>query len=126
MKIPEFEVSFGKKKKHPLHLYILGAVLGFIIDMLHRLLHVSPKDLWALVDQIGREFDIEDIQQLVLASPTLLNDRIRRDVDDAIKDVKPEDPEIKSVFTEEKEGETPLGGELRIRGEWVPENEEDQ
>ena len=76
MKIPEFEVSFGKKKKHPLHLYILGAVLGFIIDMLHRLLHVSPKDLWALVDQIGREFDIEDIQQLILASPTLLNDRI--------------------------------------------------
>ena len=125
MKIPEFEVSFGKKREHPLRIYIVAALLSFLVDMLHSILGVPQKDLWVIIDQIGREYGIKDINDVILNSPTLLDGRIKRDVDDALKDITPEDPEIESVFTEEKEGETPLGGEMRIRGKWVPENKED-
>ena len=126
MKIPEFEVSFGKKREHPLRIYIVAALLSFLVDMLHSILRVPQKDLWAIIDQIGREYGIKDINDVILNSSTLLDGRIKRDVDDALKDITPEDPEIESVFTEKKEGETPLGGEMRIRGSWVPENKEDQ
>ena len=132
MKVPEFKVSFqfGKKKKHPLRLYVIGAVLSFIIDMLHTFMRIPSKDLWALVDELGKEFRIEDINELVLNSPELLQARIEREVDGAIDDHLKEtghkDPEIESVFTETLEGKTPLGGEMRIRGKWVPENKEEQ
>ena len=127
MKIPEFEVSFGKKKKNPLRIYIVGAVLGFAVDMLHRFFKVPQKDLWAIIDQIGREYHIEDIQELVLKSSTLLDGRIERDVDKALKDITPDDPVIDApTFIDIKEGETPLGGALGYSYDFYKKEEDNE
>ena len=83
-----------------------------------------------MVDEIGKELRIEDINELVLNSPELLQARIEREldgaIDDHLKETGHKDPEVESVFTETLKGETPLGGGMRIRGKWVPENKEDQ
>ena len=57
--------------------------------------------------------------------------RIERDVDKAIEGyweesekVNPEPPVI-PIFSEEKEGDTPLGGEMRIRSPWVDPTDSD-
>ena len=99
--------------------YIVGIALGLLVDLLHRHLKVSQETLWALVDEIGREFDIEDINALILLNSKLLDARIDRDVTKAIEDARMamgyDDPEILPVvFTETLEGETPLGGEMRL------------
>jgi len=115
-----FRFEAGAKKKSMKRRYIVGIALGLLVDLLHRYLKVSQETLWALVDEIGREFDIEDINALILLNSKLLDSRIERDVTKAIDDVRIEmgykDPEILPVvFTETLEGETPLGGEMRLR-----------
>ena len=115
-----FRFEAGAKKKSMKRRYIVGIALGLLVDLLHRYLKVSQGTLWALVDEIGREFDIEDINALILLNSKLLDSRIERDVTKAIDDVRIEmghkDPEILPVvFTETLEGETPLGGEMRLR-----------
>jgi len=114
-----FRFEAGAKKKSMKRRYIVGIALGLLVDLLHRYLKVSQETLWALVDEIGREFKIDDINGLILLNSRLLDARIERDVTDAIEDAKIEmgykDPEILPVvFTETLEGETPLGGEMRL------------
>ncbi len=115
-----FRFEAGAKKKSMKRRYIVGIALGLLVDLLHRYLKVSQETLWALVDEIGREFKIDDINGLILLNSKLLDARIERDVTDAIDDARIEmghkDPEILPVvFTETLEGETPLGGEMRLR-----------
>ena len=127
MKLPDFHFKFhfGKKKKSPVRLMLIGFFLGFLVDFLHKRFKVSQETLWDLIDEIGREFKIEDINELVLSYSHLLERRIERDVDEAIEDYwKEEDkinlpPPVIPIFSEEKEGDTPLGGEMRIRAPWV-------
>lgn len=126
MSDPKVQVNFqfGKKKRHPLRLHIVGIILGLIVDILHRYFKVPQEQLWDLIDEIGRHFHIDDINDLVLNSSQLLERRVERDVDKAIDEYKKEvnfqeEPKIHSVFSEVKEGETPLGGELRRRGTWT-------
>ena len=114
-----FRFEVGAKKKSMKRRYIVGIALGLLVDLLHRYLKVSQETLWALVDEIGREFNIDDINGLILLNSKLLDARIERDVTNAIEDAKIEmgykDPEILPVvFTETLEGETPLGGEMRL------------
>ena len=127
MKFPDFHFKFhfGKKKKSPVRIMLVGFFLGILVDILHRYFKVSQESLWDLIDEIGREFKIEDINDLVLSYSHLLERRIERDVDRAIEDyweesekINPEPPVI-PIFSEEKEGDTPLGGEMRIRSPWV-------
>jgi len=127
MKLPDFHFQFrvGKKKKDPVRLMIVGFFLGLLVDLLHRLFKVSQESLWDLIDEIGREFKIEDINELVLSYSHLLERRIERDVDRAIDNYwKEEDkinppPPVLPIFSEEEEGDTPLGGEMRVRAPWV-------
>lgn len=124
MSDPKVEVRFnvGKKEKHPLHLHFVGIVLGLTVDVLYKYFKIPQEQLWDLIDEIGRHFNIEDINDLVLNSSQLLDRRIERDVTNAINDYKEQvesEPEVQSVFSEIKEGETPLGGELRRRGAWT-------
>ena len=121
-KIPEFEYRFhaGKKTPSTVRFVIVGIVLGILADILAKYLKVPQQNIWDLIDEIGRTFKIEDINNLVLAHSKLLERRIERDIDGAIEDYLEEtkEPPVKPIFTEEKEGETELGGEMRITAPW--------
>ena len=121
-KIPDFEYRFhfGKKRISTARFFIVGVVLGIIADLLHKYLKVPSEQIWDLIDEIGRQFKIEDINNLVLAHSQLLERRIERDVDGAIEDYLEEtkEPPVVPIFTEEKEGETELGGEMRLTAPW--------
>ena len=71
-----------------------------------------------MIDEIARRLNIENINDVVKGNPLLLERRIKREVSNAIKDyhdmMDGTEPPVVPVFTEEKEGETPLGGELRL------------
>ena len=125
MPSPEFEVKFhfGAKKIKQRDVFIAALFLNLAVSLLVRLLKLNPIQLWAIIDEIGRTFHIKLINQLIIQSPELLDNRISRDVDKAIDEykdvVKWEEPKVRSVFSETTEGETPLGGEMRRRGDWV-------
>ena len=121
-KIPEFEYRFhaGKKAPSTVRFVIVGIVLGILADILSKYLKVPQQNIWDLIDEIGRTFKIEDINNLVLAHSQLLERRIERDIDGAIEDYLEEtkEPPVVPIFTEEKEGETELGGEMRLTAPW--------
>ena len=121
-KIPEFEYRFhaGKKTPSTVRFVIVGIVLGVLADILSKYLKVPQQNIWDLIDEIGRTFKIEDINNLVLAHSQLLERRIERDIDGAIEDYLEEtkEPPVVPIFTEEKEGETELGGEMRLTAPW--------
>lgn len=113
-----FKFHYGAKKKSAKRLYIVGIVLALVADLLHSLLKVKKETLWDLIDDIGRQFKIEDINDVILSNSKFLDRRIERDVDDALKDLKDkvkwDEVEVpQPTFTETLEGETPLGGEMR-------------
>lgn len=114
-----FKFEAGTKKKSMKRRYIVGIFLALLVDLLHTFFKLDQKTLWALVDEVGRKFKIEDINTIILMNSKLLEARIDRDVTSAIDDAKIEmghtDPEVTPpVFTETLEGETPLGGEMRL------------
>lgn len=126
MKIPDFDYKFhfGAKKPSTVRFVIVGIILGIIADLLSKYLKVSDERIWDLIDEIGRTFKIEDINLLVLSNSKLLERRIERDVDSAIEDYLEAEgklnppPSVLPIFTEEKEGETELGGEMRLTAPW--------
>jgi len=95
-------------------------VLGILADILAKYLKVPQQNIWDLIDEIGRTFKIEDINNLVLAHSKLLERRIERDIDNAIEDYldETEEPPVLPIFTEDEEGETALGGEMRLTAPW--------
>ena len=121
-KIPDFEYKFhvGAKKPSTVRFVVIGVVLGLIADLLSKYLKVPNEQIWDLIDEIGRTFKISDINNLVLAHSKLLERRIERDVDEAVEDYLEgtKEPPVTPIFTEEKEGETELGGEMRLTAPW--------
>ena len=87
-KVPDFEYKFhiGKKKPSTVRFVIVGVVLGILADILAKYLKVPQQNIWDLIDEIGRTFKIEDINNLVLAHSKLLERRIERDIDNAIEE----------------------------------------
>ena len=113
-----FNFHYGAKKKSPKRIYIVGIVLALLADLLHSLLKVEKQTLWDLIDDIGRQFKIEDINDVIIRNSKFLDRRIERDVDKALNNYKTEVKwdEVETpqpTFTETLEGETPLGGEMR-------------
>ena len=124
-----FEFHFGAKKKSPKRIYIVGIVLALLADLLHSLLKVEKQTLWDLIDDIGRQFKIEDINDVIIRNSKFLDRRIERDVDKALNDYKNEVKwdEVETpqpTFTETLEGETPLGGEMRSTYTFMEEKNE--
>lgn len=111
------EFYFGVRPVKEFDLYVTAIFLSLAVSLLVRFLRVSPIDMWAIIDSIGRRYKIRVINQLILRVPELLSARIDREIDRAIamynSMVELEEPE--PIFTEVKEGETPLGGEMRFR-----------
>ena len=124
-----FNFHYGAKNKSPKRIYIVGIVLALLADLLHSLLKVEKQPLWDLIDDIGRQFKIEDINDVIIRNSKFLDRRIERDVDKALNNYKTEVKwdEVETpqpTFTETLEGETPLGGEMRSTYTFMEEKNE--
>lgn len=95
----KFNFSFGKRKKGIIEWAKISIILEGIIDFLSNKFNFDRKKLWALVDSIQRELLrrgwIDDtINDYVINTPELLDQRIEKDVDKAIEEYKKlEEPE---------------------------------
>ena len=121
----DVEFYFGVRSVPQFNLYVTALFLSLAVTLVSRFTKVQPKTLWAFIDEIGQQFHIRLINTLILRVPELLSARIDRDLDQAIQEYKDvvEWVEPEPIFTEEKEGETPLGGEMRIRAPWLKNKE---
>ena len=128
---PEFEVKFhfGAKKIKKRNVFMAALFLNLAVDILSRVLKLNPIQLWSLIDEIGRQFKIRLINELILQSPELLKSRIERDVDKAIAEYKDviewEGTEFPDpTWIDEEDGETPLGGTLGFTYDFDKDNEQ--
>lgn len=117
----KFDFHFGEKKTT----LIDFAVISFLLDLAKHLaikfLKVTEDDFMFFVDELNRNFfHNKKLNDYVLADETWLEMRIERDVDTAIDDylsLTGEQMEViiePPIYSEELEGETLLGGELRL------------
>jgi hypothetical protein len=85
----KFNFSFGKKRKTIFDWTKISIILETLIEILSKLLKIDKKRLWNIVDEIQREFLkrgwIDDIvNDYIINTPELLDQRVERDVDNAI------------------------------------------
>lgn len=94
-----FNFSFGKKRRTALEWAKISIILESLVEFLSKWLKIDKKKLWDLVDEIQRELLkrgwIDDtVNDYVINTPELLDQRVERDVDNAIKEYeKLEEPE---------------------------------
>lgn len=95
----KFNFSFGKKRRGVIEWAKISILLEGIIDFLSNKFSIDKKKLWDIVDEIQRELLkrgwIDDtVNDYVINTPELLDQRVERDVDKAIEDYKKlEEPE---------------------------------
>jgi hypothetical protein len=125
-----FNFQVGKKKKGIIEWAKISIVLEGIIEILSSKFKIDKNKLWKLVDEIQKELLkrglIDDtINDYVINTPELLNQRVESEVDKAIEEYKKiEQPEEKTsiYYEEEKDGSKAqdlLGGAMGIKGAWV-------
>jgi hypothetical protein len=93
-----------------------------------KVLKEFSKKGWVKDNPVTNEVKYQ-INKKINETPELLDYKVKRDVDRAISDYNKEsekihkpEPEIKPIFTETLEGETLLGGEMRLRAPWINED----
>jgi hypothetical protein len=132
----------------------ISIIIEAIIEFVSRVFKIPKEKLWPLVDEIQREFLkrgwIDDtINEYIIKTPELLDQRVERDVDKAIESYEKVEVEevnmtnetilkevesgdyseeqkkiVKEAVFYEKEpdgsvAQSLLGGEMGIRGKWV-------
>lgn len=122
----DVEFHFGVRPVKQFDLYVAAIFLSLAVRLLVRFLKVGPMDIWGIIDEIGKQYKIRVINELILRVPELLSARIDREVQSAIDkyDSMVESEELEPIFTEVEEGETPLGGEMRLRAPWLKDTED--
>lgn len=122
----DVEFHFGVRPVKKFDLYVAAIFLSLAVRLLVRFLKVGPMDIWGIIDEIGKQYKIRVINELILRVPELLSARIDREIESAIDkyDSMVESDQSEFVFSEEEEGETALGGEMRIRAPWLKDTED--
>lgn len=143
-----------KRKKTIFDWAKISLIIEVIIEFISRIFKIPKDKLWPLVDEIQREFLkrgwIEDtLNEYIIKTPELLDQRVERDVDKAIETYQKQEIEevnmtnqvileeiekdkyseeqkkiVKEAVYYEKEpdgsvAQSILGGEMGIRGKWV-------
>lgn len=89
----KFNFSFGKKRRSIIEWAKISIILEGVIEFLSNKFGIDKKKLWDIVDEIQRELLkrgwIDDtINDYVINTPELLDQRVERDVDKAIEEYK--------------------------------------
>ena len=122
--------NFGKKRPDKKQIILISVVLSGIVATLSQCTGVSSERLWDLLDEAQRTFFPQTIiNDVLLQDPRIIERRVERDVDKAIRDYErltkdSEPPRVPLPRLIEKapddsEAQRLLGGEMRICAVWV-------
>jgi hypothetical protein len=129
-----FNFNFGKKKPDKKQIIFISVILSGIVATLSQCTGAPQERLWDLLDEVQRTlFPQTIINDVLLQDPGVVDRRVERDVDKAIReyerltrDLEPprvplprliERPlEASKCYTEECKK---LGGEMRLCAPWV-------
>jgi len=132
--MPQFNFQFGKKKTSKKNIIIISILLSAICATLSQCTGISQKNIWSLLDEVQRKFFPQTIiNDVLLQDSEIVERRIERDIDKAIKQYEDltkrwESPKVPlPIFTEKSldesvchsEGCKNLGGELRLCSPWT-------
>jgi hypothetical protein len=123
-------------KNKTIRFAIIGITLTTLVGTLVKCSGIGEKHWYDLIDEIQRKyFPNTELNEYIIKDPKLLDNRVKRDVDKAIRDVTPEYDRIISDYDrkyKQKYIEKPiddsvcyteeckkLGGEMRICAPWV-------
>jgi hypothetical protein len=125
-----FNFNFGKKKPDKKQIILISVVLSGIVATLSQCSGVPQERLWDILDEAQRTlFPQTIINDVLLQDPGVVDRRVKRDVDKAIRDYErltrdSEPPRIPLPRLSEKapdnsEAQRLLGGEMRLCAPWV-------
>jgi len=126
----KFDFQFGKKKSSIFRYAIIGVVFTSLVTGVSQCTHIPEENIYDFVDEVQRKyFPQTDLNDIIINTPQLLDRRVHRDVDKAIKDYEDLTGDDGSVIIKEpKLVERPpdgskaqelLGGEMRLCAPWV-------
>ena len=129
-----FNFNFGKKKPDKKQIIIISLILSGIVATLSQCTGISQNTLWDLLDEAQRTlFPQTIINDILLQDPGIVERRVERDVDRAIREYEDltrdsEPPRVPLPRLIEKapnealcysEDCKKLGGEMRLCSPWV-------
>ncbi len=129
-----FNFNFGKKKPDKKQIITISLILSGIVATLSQCSGVSQKTLWDLLDEAQRTlFPQTIINDVLLQDPGVVDRRVKRDVDKAIREYEDltrdsEPPRVPLPRLIEKAPDESLcysddckklGGEMRLCAPWV-------
>jgi len=128
----KFDFQFGKKKSSIFRYAIIGVVFTSLVTGVSQCTHIPEENIYDFVDEVQRKyFPQTDLNDIIINTPQLLDRRVHRDVDKAIRDYEDltgDDESVRispSYFSEKapdkSNAQKLLGGEIRICGSWVPD-----
>jgi len=125
-----FNFNFGKKKPDKKQIILISIVISGIVATLSQCSGVPQERLWDLLDEVQRSlFPQTIINDVLLQDPGVVERRVERDVDKAIreyeeltKDSEPPRiplPRLIEKAPDSSEAQRLLGGEMRLCAPWV-------
>jgi hypothetical protein len=125
-----FNFNFGKKKPDKKQIILISIVLSGIVATLSQCSGVPQERLWDLLDEVQRSlFPQTIINDVLLQDPGVVERRVERDVDKAIREYErlTEDastprvplPRLIEKAPDSSEAQRLLGGEMRLCAPWV-------
>ena len=128
----KFDFQFGKKKSSIFRYAIIGVVFTSLVTGVSQCTHIPEENIYDFIDEVQRKyFPQTDLNDIIINTPQLLDRRVHRDVDKAIKDYEDltgDDGSVRispSYFSEKapdkSNAQKLLGGEMRICGSWIPD-----
>ena len=122
----EHKFHFGRKETTRKEYAIIGVILDLLHYWIVDRLKVSEKDFMQFIDELNSNFlHNQKLTDYIIRSDKWLDARINRELDSAIEDYTNSQSEVKidsPTYTEELEGETPLGGEMRLTAPYYNNN----
>ena len=125
-----FNFNFGKKRPDKKQIILISAILSAIVATLSQCSGVPQERLWDLLDEVQRTlFPQTIINDILLQDPGVVERRVERDVDKAIREYEDltrdsEPPRVPLPRLIEKapdnsEAQKLLGGEMRLCAPWL-------
>jgi len=129
-----FNFNFGKKRPDKKQIILISAILSGIVATLSQCTGAPQERLWDLLDEVQRTlFPGTVINEVLLQNPGVVDRRVERDVDKAIREyerlTRDSDPprvplprlietpiDTSKCYTEECKK---LGGEMRLCAPWL-------
>jgi hypothetical protein len=129
-----FNFNFGKKRPDKKQIIFISVILSGIVATLSQCSGIPSERLWDLLDEVQRSlFPQTIINDVLLQDPGVVDRRVERDVDKAIREYErltknSEPPRVPLPRLIEKALDTSkcyteeckkLGGEMRLCAPWV-------